>query len=98
MAAPLMAKTHPVAIDVVGELISKPYIEITLNLMRRFGVEVEQNGWASFTVHPGQRYQSPGTIHVEGDASSASYFLAAGAIAGGPVRGEGVGEQSIQGD
>ena len=98
MAAPLMAKSHPVSIDVVGELISKPYIEITLNLMRRFGVEVEQNGWASFTVQPGQHYQSPGTIHVEGDASSASYFLAAGAIAGGPVRVEGVGEHSIQGD
>jgi len=98
MAAPLMAKSHPVSIDVVGELISKPYIEITLNLMRRFGVEVEQSGWASFTVAPGQRYRSPGTIHVEGDASSASYFLAAGAIAGGPVRVEGVGEHSIQGD
>ncbi|WP_020652513.1 3-phosphoshikimate 1-carboxyvinyltransferase [Massilia niastensis] len=98
MAAPLMAKDHAVAIDVVGELISKPYIEITLNLMRRFGVTVEQNGWQSFTVHPGQHYRSPGTIHVEGDASSASYFLAAGAIAGGPVRVEGVGENSIQGD
>ncbi|RZJ84165.1 MAG: 3-phosphoshikimate 1-carboxyvinyltransferase, partial [Massilia sp.] len=98
MAAPLMATTHAVSIDVVGELISKPYIEITLNLMRRFGVTVEQNGWASFTVHPGQRYTSPGSIHVEGDASSASYFLAAGAIAGGPVRVEGVGENSIQGD
>jgi len=98
MSAPLMAQAHPVSIDVVGELISKPYIEITLNLMRRFGVEVEQNGWASFTVVPGQRYRSPGTIHVEGDASSASYFLAAGAIAGGPVRVEGVGEHSIQGD
>lgn len=98
MAAPLMAKTHAVSIDVVGELISKPYIEITLNLMRRFGVKVLQSGWASFTVEPGQRYKSPGTIHVEGDASSASYFLAAGAIAGGPVRVEGVGEHSIQGD
>ncbi|MCA1246995.1 3-phosphoshikimate 1-carboxyvinyltransferase [Massilia sp. MS-15] len=98
MAAPLMTGSHPVSIDVVGELISKPYIEITLNLMRRFGVEVEQNGWASFTVHPGQRYASPGSIHVEGDASSASYFLAAGAIAGGPVRVEGVGLHSIQGD
>ncbi len=98
MAAPLMAKEHPVSIDVVGELISKPYIEITLNLMRRFGVEVEQHGWQSFTVHPGQRYRSPGSIHVEGDASSASYFLAAGAIAGGPVRVEGVGAHSIQGD
>jgi len=98
MAAPLMAKDHAVSIDVVGELISKPYIEITLNLMRRFGVTVEQAGWASFTVQPGQRYQSPGSIHVEGDASSASYFLAAGAIAGGPVRVEGVGRDSIQGD
>jgi 3-phosphoshikimate 1-carboxyvinyltransferase len=98
MAAPLMAKDHAVTIDVVGELISKPYIEITLNLMRRFGVTVEQDGWASFTVQPGQRYQSPGSIHVEGDASSASYFLAAGAIAGGPVRVEGVGWDSIQGD
>jgi 3-phosphoshikimate 1-carboxyvinyltransferase len=98
MAAPLMAKDHAVSIDVVGELISKPYIEITLNLMRRFGVTVEQDGWRSFTVQPGQRYQSPGSIHVEGDASSASYFLAAGAIAGGPVRVEGVGRDSIQGD
>lgn len=98
MAAPLMAKDHPVTIEVEGELISKPYIEITLNLMRRFGITVGQDGWASFTVQPGQRYQTPGTIHVEGDASSASYFLAAGAIAGGPVRVEGVGRDSIQGD
>jgi 3-phosphoshikimate 1-carboxyvinyltransferase len=100
MAAPLMALEHGhgVTIEVEGELISKPYIEITLNLMRRFGVAVEQDGWRSFTVAPGQRYQSPGTIEVEGDASSASYFLAAGAIAGGPVRVEGVGQGSIQGD
>ncbi|MBJ7311703.1 3-phosphoshikimate 1-carboxyvinyltransferase [Rugamonas sp. CCM 8940] len=98
MVAPLMAREHAVSIDVVGELISKPYIEITLNLMRRFGVRVEQDGWQSFTVPAGQQYQSPGTIHVEGDASSASYFLAAGAIAGGPVRVEGVGRDSIQGD
>ncbi len=98
MAAPLMAKEHPVSIDVIGELISKPYIEITLNLMRRFGVTVEQDGWRSFTVQPGQKYVSPGEIHVEGDASSASYFLAAGAIGGGPVRVEGVGRDSIQGD
>ncbi|MES2260746.1 MAG: 3-phosphoshikimate 1-carboxyvinyltransferase [Pseudomonadota bacterium] len=98
MVSPLMAREHAVTIDVVGELISKPYIEITLNLMRRFGVTVEQDGWQSFTVPAGQNYQSPGTIHVEGDASSASYFLAAGAIAGGPVRVEGVGRDSIQGD
>ncbi|TCS36514.1 3-phosphoshikimate 1-carboxyvinyltransferase [Paucimonas lemoignei] len=98
MAAPLMARTHAVTIEVVGELISKPYIEITLNLMRRFGVEVHRQDWQSFTIKPGQHYTSPGTIHVEGDASSASYFLAAGAIAGGPVRVEGVGRDSIQGD
>ncbi len=98
MAAPLMALDHDVTIDVVGELISKPYIEITLNLMRRFGVAVKQDGWESFTIKAGQFYTSPGTIHVEGDASSASYFLAAGAIAGGPVRVEGVGKDSIQGD
>ncbi len=98
LAAPLMAHSHAVTIEVVGELISRPYIEITLNLMRRFGVEVRRDGWQSFTVDAGQRYVSPGSIHVEGDASSASYFLAAGAIAGGPVRVEGVGRDSIQGD
>jgi 3-phosphoshikimate 1-carboxyvinyltransferase len=98
MAAPLMAKDDVVTIDVIGELISKPYIEITLNLMRRFGVTVEQDGWSAFHVRPGQKYASPGSIHVEGDASSASYFLAAGAIGGGPVRVEGVGRDSIQGD
>jgi 3-phosphoshikimate 1-carboxyvinyltransferase len=98
MAAPLMAVDHAVTIDVVGDLISKPYIEITLNLMRRFGVEVAREGWQSFTLPAGQQYISPGSIHVEGDASSASYFLAAGAIAGGPVRVEGVGRGSIQGD
>ncbi len=98
MAAPLMARDQDVTIDVIGELISKPYIEITLNLMRRFGVEVQRDGWQSFTIAAGQRYISPGIIHVEGDASSASYFLAAGAISHGPVRVEGVGKDSIQGD
>ena len=98
MVAPLMAREQAVTIEVVGELISKPYIEITLNLMRRFGVEVEREDWQAFTIPPGQRYASPGTVHVEGDASSASYFLAAGAIAKGPVRVEGVGRDSIQGD
>lgn len=98
MSAPMMARDHDVTIDVVGDLISKPYIEITLNLMRRFGVTVERNGWQAFTIGAGQHYISPGTIHVEGDASSASYFLAAGAIAGGPVRVEGIGKDSIQGD
>ena len=82
---------------VTGELISRPYVEITLDLMRRFGVVVARAGWNRFTV-PAGPYVSPGTIAVEGDASSASYFLAAGAIAGGPVRVEGVGRASIQGD
>jgi 3-phosphoshikimate 1-carboxyvinyltransferase len=95
MAAPLAgAGTR---IEVAGELISKPYVEITLNLMRRFGVEVARDGWRSFTV-PARRYASPGEIRVEGDASSASYFLAAGGVGGGPVRVEGVGRGSIQGD
>jgi 3-phosphoshikimate 1-carboxyvinyltransferase len=84
-------------IAVEGELISKPYVEITLNLMRRFGVEVARTGWSRFRV-PGNPYVSPGTVFVEGDASTASYFLAAGAIGGGPVRVEGVGRASIQGD
>ncbi len=98
MVAPLMAREHAVTIAVEGELISKPYIEITLNLIRRFGGVVEQDGWSSFTIPAGQTYKSPGTIHVEGDASSASYFLAAGAIGRGPVRVQGVGRESIQGD
>ena len=98
MASPLLARQHPVRIEVVGELISKPYIEITLNMMQRFGVEVKREGWEAFTLEAGQFYRSPDTIHVEGDASSASYFLAAGAIAGGPVRVEGVSQDSIQGD
>ena len=98
MAAPLIAREHALTIEVIGELISKPYIEITLNLLARFGIQVERDGWAAFTIPAGQMYQSPGVIHVEGDASSASYFLAAGTIAGGPVRVEGVGQSSIQGD
>ena len=96
MALPLTGET--IAVDVVGELISKPYIEITLATMARFGVQVERQGWQRFTVQAGSRYRSPGTVYVEGDASSASYFLALGAIGGGPVRVEGVGADSIQGD
>jgi 3-phosphoshikimate 1-carboxyvinyltransferase len=84
-------------IEAEGELISKPYVQITLNLMQRFGVRVQRTAWRRFVV-PGTGYVSPGRIRVEGDASSASYFLAAGAIAGGPVRVEGVGRGSIQGD
>ncbi|NMF98643.1 bifunctional 3-phosphoshikimate 1-carboxyvinyltransferase/cytidylate kinase [Aromatoleum toluolicum] len=96
MALPLTGVATTV--EVVGELISKPYIGITLDLMARFGVVVERQGWERFTVPGGVRYRSPGVVFVEGDASSASYFLAAGAIGGGPVRVEGVGRSSIQGD
>ena len=96
MALPLLNRT--VTVEVVGELISKPYIEITLAVMRRFGVNVQRDGWQKFTVQAGARYRSPGVVYVEGDASSASYFLALGAIAGGPVRVEGVGADSVQGD
>jgi 3-phosphoshikimate 1-carboxyvinyltransferase len=85
-------------VDVDGELISRPYVDITLNLMRRFDVAVERDSWQRFRVPAGARYRSPGRIHVEGDASSASYFLAAGAIGGGTVRVEGVGQASVQGD
>lgn len=96
MALPLAGVETTV--EVVGELISKPYIGITLDLMARFGVVVAREGWNRFTVPGGTRYRSPGTLFVEGDASSASYFLAAGAIGGGPLRVEGVGRSSIQGD
>ena len=96
MALPLTGRQTTIAVE--GELISKPYVEITLNTMRRFGVEVARDGWAAFTIPAGAQYRSPGELWVEGDASSASYFLAAGAIGGGPVRVEGVGRASIQGD
>ncbi|WP_343656767.1 3-phosphoshikimate 1-carboxyvinyltransferase [Cupriavidus sp.] len=92
------APSGRIEIEVAGELISKPYIEITLNLLARFGIEVERQGWERFILPAGARYRSPGEIYVEGDASTASYFLAAGAIGGGPVRVEGVGLSSIQGD
>ena len=103
MALPLAARAQDIVIDVVGELISKPYIEITLQLLARFGVKVHRDGWARFVIPAGSRYRSPGEIHVEADASSASYFIAAGALsasASGPngLKIEGVGEASIQGD
>jgi len=100
MALPLvtMRTARPVTVAVIGDLISKPYVAITTNLMSRFGVTVEQDDWRAFRVPAGARYVSPGSIRVEGDASSASYFLAAGAIGGGPVRVTGVGRRSIQGD
>ncbi|WP_299805171.1 3-phosphoshikimate 1-carboxyvinyltransferase [uncultured Shewanella sp.] len=96
MVAPL-AKGD-VNIQIKGELVSKPYIDITLALMAQFGVEVQNNDYASFVIKAGQRYVSPGKVLVEGDASSASYFLAAGAIQGGEVKVTGVGKLSIQGD
>lgn len=100
MALPLVAK-EPVKIEVLGELISRPYIDITLKLMARFGVKVDCPDAQSFVI-PAKTadavYQSPGVLSVEGDASSASYFLALGAIGGGPVRVLGVGSESIQGD
>ena len=96
MALPLTGLETTV--EVVGELISRPYIEITLAIMARFGVAVRREGSQKFTVPAASVYRSPGVIYVEGDASSASYFLALGAIGKGPLRVEGVGSDSIQGD
>ena len=100
MALPLCpnAGKEPLTVSVTGELISRPYIEITLALMARFGVIIQREGWQRFTLPADQQYLSPGEMRVEGDASSASYFLAAGAIATGPVRVEGIGQGSLQGD
>ena len=95
MALPL--SKQQASIDVVGELISKPYIEITLNLMAKFGVQVKRDGWQRFSIAANSVYTSPGQLCVEGDASSASYFLAAGVIAGS-VTVDGIGQHSIQGD
>ena len=100
MALPLLG--HRARIEVTGELISKPYVEITLNMLERFGVRVEREGCSAFTVPAGCYYKSPGHIYVEGDASSASYFLAAGALGGtrggDAVRVHGIGRTSVQGD
>lgn len=96
MAAPLAQQDCTVRIK--GELVSKPYIEITLKIMQAFGVEVENNDYSIFKIKAGQTYQSPGEFLVEGDASSASYFLAAAAIKGGKIRVNGVGKASMQGD
>ncbi|MGO4327297.1 3-phosphoshikimate 1-carboxyvinyltransferase [Cupriavidus sp. 2TAF22] len=99
MTLPLAdAAAGTIEIEIVGELISKPYVEITLSLLARFGIDVRREGWSRFIVPARAAYRSPGEIFVEGDASSASYFLAAGAIGGGPLRVEGVGMSSIQGD
>jgi 3-phosphoshikimate 1-carboxyvinyltransferase len=102
MALPLVAD-RDIHIEVVGELISRPYIEITLKLLQRFGIQVRRQDWQRFTIPAGSQYQSPGEIHVEGDASSASYFIALGAIAESTpghsgIEILGVGADSIQGD
>jgi 3-phosphoshikimate 1-carboxyvinyltransferase len=103
LALPLVAARQAITIEVVGELISRPYVEITLKLLQRFGVQVACDGWSRFTIPKGSQYTSPGRIAVEGDASSASYFIALGALAP-PSHGcdgitiEGVGLSSIQGD
>ena len=100
LALPLASAAGPVVIAVDGELISKPYVEITLNLLARFGIAVQRQGFERFTIPQGSAYRTPGSIHVEADASSASYFIALGAIAAtrSPVVIEGVGLDSIQGD
>ncbi|EJE9587138.1 3-phosphoshikimate 1-carboxyvinyltransferase [Salmonella enterica] len=96
MTAPLAPEDT--TIRVKGELVSKPYIDITLNLMKTFGVEITNHHYQQFVVKGGQQYHSPGRYLVEGDASSASYFLAAGAIKGGTVKVTGIGRKSMQGD
>jgi len=96
MAAPMAKGDLTIVMD--GELVSKPYIDITLDCMSRFGIEVENNNYESFVIKGNQIYQAPESIMVEGDASSASYFLSLGAIGGGPVRVHGTGLASIQGD
>lgn len=101
LALPLVSAEREIVIEVEGELISRPYIHITLNLLARFGIVVAQQDWQRFVIPQGSAYRTPSAIHVEGDASSASYFIALGAIAakgGAPLRIEGVGSDSIQGD
>ncbi|MCK6261968.1 3-phosphoshikimate 1-carboxyvinyltransferase [Vibrio sp. ZSDE26] len=96
MSAPLA--NGDITINIEGELVSKPYIDITLHIMKQFGVEVINNDYQSFVIQSGQTYKAPGDFLVEGDASSASYFLAAAAIKGGEIKVTGIGKNSIQGD
>lgn len=96
MSAPLAE--GEVTINIEGELVSKPYIDITLHIMQQFGVEVINKAYSQFVIPAGQQYRSPGDFLVEGDASSASYFLAAAAIKGGEIKVTGIGKSSIQGD
>ncbi|WP_312383527.1 3-phosphoshikimate 1-carboxyvinyltransferase [Atlantibacter subterraneus] len=96
MTAPLAEQDTLITIK--GDLVSKPYIDITLHLMKTFGVEVDNGGYQRFAIRGGQTYQAPGEYLVEGDASSASYFLAAAAIKGGTIKVTGIGRNSVQGD
>ena len=96
LAAP-MAK-EDMTISIIGELVSKPYIDITLHIMKEFGVDVVNDNYKTFSIKGGQTYKAVKTFMVEGDASSASYFLAAAAIKGGTVKVTGIGKKSIQGD
>lgn len=100
LAAPIHTQyaAEDLVVEVDGELISSPYVQITLNMMAQFGVKVQRDGWQRFTIPAGSKYVSPGQVAVEGDASSASYFIALGALGAGPVRIEGAGTASIQGD
>jgi len=96
MSAPLAE--GEITINIEGELVSKPYIDITLHIMKQFGVNVINKNYKQFVISAGQQYVSPGEFLVEGDASSASYFLAAAAIKGGEIKVTGIGKNSIQGD
>ena len=96
MAAPLAS--NDTEITIIGDLVSKPYIDITIKMMAIFGVSVSNDRYQKFIIKANQTYQSPGHYLVEGDASSASYFLAAAAIKGGTVRVTGIGKKSLQGD
>ncbi|GAV78648.1 EPSP_synthase domain-containing protein [Cephalotus follicularis] len=97
MASPLALGN--VEVEIIDKLISIPYVDMTLKLMQRFGVLVEHSdSWDRFLIQGGQMYKSPGYAYVEGDASSASYFLAGAAVTGGTVTVEGCGTSSLQGD
>jgi len=100
LALPLVSQDQEIVIEVVGELISKPYVLITLKLLAQFGVHIARTDWQRFTIPKGSLYRTPGEVYIEADASSASYFIAAGALSRGhlPLKIEGIGRESIQGD
>lgn len=98
ISSPIIAEKKSLQIEVLGDLISKPYVDITINIMKKFGVDVLLKEKNIFLIQAGQKYKSPGSIVVEGDASTGSYFLAAAAISGQKIRIKGIGKKSIQGD